>query len=154
MPKIKNRLGIQYGRLIVIAFAGQNKSNRIFWLCKCDCGKEIIVQGSNLQSGHTKSCGCFNREIVSRTMSKRIGKNNPGYKNGKDCGKYTKEIFELKEKKRKENNYTCQNCGKTQEQNLKELGRKLDIHHIDNDDTNNDSNNLVTLCKSCHSLLK
>lgn len=31
---------------------------RTYWLCKCDCGNETVVEGGNLRSGHTKSCGC------------------------------------------------------------------------------------------------
>lgn len=31
------------------------------WLCKCDCGNEVVVQGQNLRNGHTKSCGCYRR---------------------------------------------------------------------------------------------
>ena len=27
------------------------------WLCRCDCGTEIIATGGNLRSGHTSSCG-------------------------------------------------------------------------------------------------
>lgn len=30
-----------------------------FWICKCDCGNETIVQSSHLRSGHTQSCGCL-----------------------------------------------------------------------------------------------
>jgi len=32
------------------------------WHCKCKCGKEIDVDTRNLNSGHTKSCGCLNKE--------------------------------------------------------------------------------------------
>ena len=39
------------------------------WLCKCDCGKEIIVRSDNLKSGKTKSCGCYHRDKI-REMSK------------------------------------------------------------------------------------
>lgn len=53
----------------------------------------------------------------------------------------------LREKIRKRDNYTCQECGKTQEK----LGRKLAVHHIDYDKTNNDEDNLISLCHSCHS---
>lgn len=28
------------------------------WLCRCDCGREKVVIGTNLKSGKTKSCGC------------------------------------------------------------------------------------------------
>lgn len=76
---------------------------------------------------------------------KQVGKNNPNYKNGR-----VKEILELKELIRKRDNYTCQECGKTQEQNLKEHDRKLDVHHIDGNDTNNIEENMITYCRKCH----
>lgn len=48
------------------------------WKCRCDCGKEVIVRGSQLKSGKTKSCGCLNRDktiernIASRKLNKYI----------------------------------------------------------------------------------
>ena len=142
---IKNRIGIRFGRLIVIEFAGQDWNGHCWftlWKCKCDCGKEVVVQGNSLQSGATKSCGCLNREIASKTMSKRMGKNHPNYIKGKYCNQARK----LKEEKRKQNNYTCQKCRTIQKEN----GRKLDVHHIDSDDANNNPKNMITLCHSCH----
>ena len=37
------------------------------WLCECDCVKhtKLIVLGSCIKSGHTKSCGCINSERIS-----------------------------------------------------------------------------------------
>lgn len=35
------------------------------WRCKCKCGKEIDVDTRNLNSGHTKSCGCLQKEKAS-----------------------------------------------------------------------------------------
>lgn len=32
------------------------------WHCKCQCGNEIDVDTRNLNSGHTKSCGCLKTE--------------------------------------------------------------------------------------------
>ena len=29
------------------------------WLCKCDCGKSVLVASGNLNRGSTKSCGCI-----------------------------------------------------------------------------------------------
>lgn len=40
----------------------------------------------------------------------------------------------------------CQVCGSCQADN----GRLLDVHHIDYDRTNNQANNLISLCMSCH----
>lgn len=28
------------------------------WLCRCECGKELLVRSEYLKSGHTQSCGC------------------------------------------------------------------------------------------------
>ena len=33
--------------------------NRAKWECLCDCGKKIVVSGTNLRSGNTRSCGCL-----------------------------------------------------------------------------------------------
>jgi len=52
----------------------------------------------------------------------------------------------LKERIRDRDNRRCQLCGKT----AKENGRKLDVHHIDEDKHNLHPSNLVTLCASCH----
>jgi len=54
---------------------------------------------------------------------------------------------QLKEFIRKRDNYKCQECGFNQ----KQLKRKLFIHHIDFNKNNNNPNNLISLCNSCHS---
>lgn len=35
------------------------------WHCRCKCGVELDVDTRNLNSGHTKSCGCLQRERAS-----------------------------------------------------------------------------------------
>lgn len=49
--------GQKFNRLTILEYKGASK-----WLCKCDCGKEIIVASNNLKNGHTKSCGCLKIE--------------------------------------------------------------------------------------------
>lgn len=56
-------IGRRYGRLIISEYKGK-KGYETFFLCKCDCGKEKIVRKNDLMSGHTKSCGCLNRERI------------------------------------------------------------------------------------------
>ena len=57
----------RFGRLVVIKQAEDYISNGgnhyARWLCKCDCGNEIIAYDSKIKSGHTKSCGCFQQEV-------------------------------------------------------------------------------------------
>ena len=55
---IKNIKGQKFGQLTVVDFA-YSKKGLAFWSCKCDCGKEIIVRGNHLRTGHTTSCGCY-----------------------------------------------------------------------------------------------
>ena len=38
------------------------------WHCLCDCGKEIDVDTRNLNSGHTQSCGCLQKEKASSNV--------------------------------------------------------------------------------------
>lgn len=55
--------GRRFGRFTVGTYAGKNKHGQNLWLCKCDCGEERTVLGSDLKRGHTKSCGCLKDEI-------------------------------------------------------------------------------------------
>lgn len=52
-----DEVGNRHGKLLVIAEA-DNLYGRTAFLCKCDCGNELIVNGKSLRSGNTKSCGC------------------------------------------------------------------------------------------------
>lgn len=56
--KIKDMTNMRFGKLLVLEQAGRDKSGSVMWKCKCDCGKYTIVEGCNLRSGVTKSCGC------------------------------------------------------------------------------------------------
>lgn len=56
----------------------------------------------------------------------------------------------LKERIRDRDGHKCQLCGKTRKEN----GRKLDVHHIDEDKHNLEPSNLVALCASCHGKTK
>ena len=54
-----DRTGKTYGQLTVLHEVLPKKRNTRLWQCVCICGVQTIVQGSNLPSGHTKSCGCL-----------------------------------------------------------------------------------------------
>lgn len=53
-----------FERLTVIAEAPRNKNECVKWLCECQCGKIRIVYGYSLTSGNTKSCGCYNNDMI------------------------------------------------------------------------------------------
>lgn len=54
----KDVIGKRFGKLTVIAKA-EKRDKKERWLCKCDCGKETVVQYNNLVTGNTSSCGCL-----------------------------------------------------------------------------------------------
>ena len=58
---IHDLTGNRYGMLTVLSAADLNKSVRPkhTWLCRCQCGNEVIKEEWNLVSGHTRSCGCM-----------------------------------------------------------------------------------------------
>lgn len=67
----------RFGRLLVITRAPNNKHNQTRWLCRCDCGNEVVVTGGGLRIGDTRSCGCLHREVM-KTASKTHGYSNRG----------------------------------------------------------------------------
>lgn len=71
--KRKDLTGYKFGRLTVVEYSYSKrykKSTVVYWKCKCDCGNECIVAASKLRSGHTKSCGCYSRELASKNVQK------------------------------------------------------------------------------------
>lgn len=63
----KNDLaGKKFGRLTVLQPVDTSNSKRhIIWNCVCECGKNNKVSGTDLRSGHVRSCGCLHSEIVA-----------------------------------------------------------------------------------------
>lgn len=59
--KKKDMVGKIIGYLTVIAPAA-NKGPHTAWLCRCRCGKEVVIDSGSLRSGLNKSCGCYRDE--------------------------------------------------------------------------------------------
>jgi hypothetical protein len=73
-----NLIGKKFGRLIVIEKIPERKNKRIYWKCRCTCGKETIVKGNNLITGTTSSCGCYKNEIFEKNRKIIGGSENRG----------------------------------------------------------------------------
>jgi len=58
-------IGTKIGRLTIIDTYCDSRRRRIH-KCICDCGNAHTVQSSKLLSGHTKSCGCFRQEVITK----------------------------------------------------------------------------------------
>lgn len=53
---IKDLTGMRFGKLTAIRYI--KTGNSVKWVCRCDCGNEVISYGYDLHRGRTVSCGC------------------------------------------------------------------------------------------------
>lgn len=113
-----NLIGKKFGKLYVIEKTNEKAKNNgeYKYMCVCDCGKKVLVRGSNLKCGNSKSCGCtgiLKRSYISkgyRAKNIRLyniyqnikercyNENSPAYKNygnrGIEMCKEWKDDFE------------------------------------------------------------
>lgn len=95
--------GQKYGRLTVLERAGTNSQVLATWVAQCDCGTVGVYVGRSIRDGHTRSCGCLQRELLAERSRRSVKKprqklppeyaiwqgikdrchnpNNPAYKN-------------------------------------------------------------------------
>lgn len=71
MPNFIDLTGDKYGRLTVVSRAA-NRNKKTYWLCECDCGNKTEVDSGHLRNGHTKSCGCLQKEAARNINFKDI----------------------------------------------------------------------------------
>ena len=68
MGKFIDETGNKYCRLTVLSRAYPEGKKGGWWNCKCDCGNEIVVFGTSLRNGNTKSCGCLQKDFAKSTV--------------------------------------------------------------------------------------
>jgi len=152
--------GRRFGRLTVIKrdySDPRNKADKIFWLCKCDCGNEKNIDGRHLRNGNTKSCGCLRNELTSKRSRLGFGLANTRerisrYKsNAKNRGLEWNLTEEQFTKLTKQNCYYCgakpKNQSKRKWQNGSYACNGLD--RIDNT-KGYTIDNVVPCCKDCN----
>lgn len=69
-----NLTGRKFGRLTALGFAGNRK-----WVCQCECGTQKAINSQALKSGETRSCGCLQKELAAKRLTKH------GYTSRKGC---------------------------------------------------------------------
>ena len=64
MGKIRDLSERVFHRWTVLAPAGLDKHRKQLWTCRCQCGVVREVLSNNLTRGVSKSCGCWNMEVL------------------------------------------------------------------------------------------
>lgn len=57
--KFIDMVGQQFGQLLVLELHSKTMNGKAIWLCECACGGTCKTVGTDLRSGHTRSCGCL-----------------------------------------------------------------------------------------------
>ena len=73
--------GERYGNLTVLEKAEGLQDRYYVWLCRCDCGKELLVNTRNLTAHRMTHCGCKSNKTQRRAEEdKSSKKKKPKYK--------------------------------------------------------------------------
>lgn len=91
----KDETGNRYGRLEVLSYhsRSEGKAQHPRFLCKCDCGNEVVVLGTNLRRNHTTSCGCVQIEKSREGIDKWRETFEPTEEIGRTYGRVTVDSF-------------------------------------------------------------
>ncbi len=121
---------------------------RIFFSRPCDRKYNLkfcsVECNRNYRQEHPTMMG---RHHSNETIKKLSGINSPCWQGGISFEPYGVGFNkQLKKQIRQRDNYICQECKQTE----KQLGYTLGVHHIDYNKKNNNINNLISLCRSCH----
>lgn len=126
---------------------------------KENLSKAHIGQKSHRKGlSYKKEYGIENAELLQEKLSvAHIGiqakEKHPNWRGGTSFEPYGIGFNkQLKEQIRKRDNHRCQQCFRREDElrTKKNNPYKLIIHHIDYDKQNNDPENLISLCATCH----
>lgn len=68
-----NILGQRFGLLTVVEQRPPTPVGHSTWLCRCDCGKEVIRTSTSMKRSQFSSCGCWHREGVENPLYRGVG---------------------------------------------------------------------------------
>lgn len=55
----RNITDMRSGRLLAVERTTEKRNGNYLWRCKCDCGREILIEAFKIANGTIKSCGCL-----------------------------------------------------------------------------------------------
>ena len=65
----KDITGCRSGRLVAIEPTEEKRNGATLWRCRCDCGKEILLEAYQITGEKVKSCGCLRSEKRRRDLT-------------------------------------------------------------------------------------
>ncbi len=162
--RVEIKIGVRYGRLVVLEQIAKGIQGHIIYACLCDCGNITNTTGSRLANGTVQSCGCLkkehtiqmgkNRKGKSHLEKGESGKNNlyNQYKN--KAKKRNLEFLLTKEELIQISNKNCYYCGVSPSQIMNkkyEIGSYI-YNGIDrvNNSIGYTKDNCVPCCKQCN----
>lgn len=83
MKSFDNLIGKRFGRLLVVKRVSDIGISPVLYECICDCGNIHVVRANSLRNGETKSCGCYNKELLIKRNKDKIGTKYGRYKENK-----------------------------------------------------------------------
>lgn len=67
MKKLPDFTNKRFNRLVAVKKLDErSKDGKVCYLCKCDCGNEVVVEATRLNSGNTSSCGCYKSDMTQK----------------------------------------------------------------------------------------
>lgn len=159
-----NLVGQVFNRLTVISREPNRHAGdraKIRYSCSCVCGNTVSVLKERLVAGHTKSCGCLQREKAA--INGKIGKlpfgekpKNDIYSNYRNSAKVRGYLFQLSKsnffKIIKENCFYCDSPPSNIRTNGKDITDYYIYSGIDRIDSSIGyvSSNIVSCCATCN----
>ena len=70
MTRIKDVVGMKFGRLTALSLVPNNGKYKYFVNCVCECGNKKQVSKCSLVTGHVRSCGCLLVDYLSTSEKK------------------------------------------------------------------------------------
>ena len=95
LAKDSHRIDItnqQFGLLTALTIDPNNTDN---WICQCSCGTIKSINGYNLRTGKTKSCGCINYSIGEQNIITILENNNINYIKEYTCSELNRKRFDF-----------------------------------------------------------
>lgn len=121
-----------------------------FW--KANIGRKATPETLiNLSTSHVGQTPWNKNKKVPQIQ----GNKHWNWQNGKSFEEYPEEFKLIKPLIRQRDNFRCRECFRHEDELFRNTingikKEKLSIHHIDYNKKNNDPDNLISLCRSCH----